>query len=199
MRSSNSEYSIQESSILEEGVLIGRETRIQHFCHIRAQARIGERCLLGDYVYVDRGVQIGNEVNILERVLIYQGVTLEDRVFCGPGVIFTNLTNPRAFIECKDEVRPTLLRRGATVGAGATIVCGITLGRYSFAGAGAVVTRDVPDFGLVYGNPAKQTGWVCRCGTKLLLRLLENSPTCTCVFCESRFSLQDGRLLPMDS
>jgi UDP-2-acetamido-3-amino-2,3-dideoxy-glucuronate N-acetyltransferase len=159
--------SIHESSVVDRPCRIGTGTRIWHYCHIMPDARIGAHCTLGQNVFVGRGVRIGDHVKIQNNVSVFEGVTLEDDVFCGPSVVFTNVVNPRSEIARKDQYRPTLVRRGATVGANATILCGHTIGPYAFVGAGAVVTRDVPAYALVVGNPARRTGWVCRCGVRL--------------------------------
>lgn len=146
---------------------IGRGTRIWCFTHVMAGAQIGEGCNIGQGCFVDKQAVIGNRCKLQNNVSIYSRVTLEDYVFCGPSCVFTNVTNPRAEIERKNEFKPTLVRRGATIGANATIVCGVTVGRYAFVGAGAVVVHDVPDYGLVLGVPAEQRGWVTRHGAVL--------------------------------
>jgi UDP-2-acetamido-3-amino-2,3-dideoxy-glucuronate N-acetyltransferase len=158
---------IHESSYVDAGATIGDDTKIWHFCHVMPGAVIGSRCSLGQNVVVSPGCRIGDNVKNQNNVSIYTGVVLEDDVFCGPSMVFTNVVNPRSHFPRRDEYRRTLVRRGASVGANATVVCGVTLGRYCFVGAGAVVTRDVPDFALVFGNPARMRGWVCWCGTKL--------------------------------
>lgn len=158
---------IHESSYIDEGACIGRGTRIWHFCHVMGGAVIGEGSSLGQNVVVMNGVRIGNNVKIQNNVSIYEGVTLEDDVFCGPSMVFTNVINPRSHVSRRDEYRPTLVRRGASIGANATVVCGHTLGEYCFIGAGAVVTRDVPAYALMAGVPARQIGWMCECGERL--------------------------------
>ena len=160
-------YFVHESSFVDEGCEIGEGTKIWHFCHVMTGARIGERCSIGQNVVVSPGVVIGGNVKIQNNVSVYTGVTLEDDVFCGPSMVFTNVINPRSHVSRKDEYRPTLVRRGATLGANSTIVCGHTIGQYAFIGAGAVVIRDVPDYALVVGNPGRISGWMCRCGVKL--------------------------------
>ena len=158
---------IHESSYVDDGASIGDGTKIWHFCHVMPGAVIGERCSLGQNVVVMPGTRIGNNVKIQNNVSIYEGVELEDDVFCGPSMVFTNVINPRSAVSRKHEYQRTLVRRGATIGANATVVCGVTLGEYAFVGAGAVVTKDVKSFALVTGVPARQVGWMCRCGEKL--------------------------------
>ncbi len=158
---------IHESSYVDEGALIGVGTRVWHFCHVLAGAVIGERCSLGQNVVVMNGVRIGNNVKIQNNVSIYEGVELEDDVFCGPAMVFTNVVNPRSHVPRRNEYRRTLVRRGATIGANATVICGNTLGEYSFVGAGSVVTDDVPAHALVVGVPAHRIGWMCQCGERL--------------------------------
>ncbi len=158
---------IHESSYVEEGARIGSGTCIWHFCHISKGAEIGRQCRIGQNVYVGSKARIGDRVKIQNNVSVYDDVVIEDDVFCGPSMVFTNVINPRAFIERKQEYRKTIVRRGASIGANATIVCGVMLGAYCFVGAGSVVTKDVPDHALVYGSPARQHGWVCTCGVKL--------------------------------
>jgi UDP-2-acetamido-3-amino-2,3-dideoxy-glucuronate N-acetyltransferase len=158
---------IHESSYVDDGAHVGNGTRIWHFCHVMPGAVIGERCNLGQNVVVMPGTRLGNNVKVQNNVSIYEGVELEDDVFCGPSMVFTNVLNPRSHVSRKDDYRRTLVRRGATIGANATIVCGVTLGEYAFVGAGAVVTRDVPPHAVVTGVPARQTGWACQCGEVL--------------------------------
>ena len=160
-------WSAHESAIVDAGATIGAGTRIWHWTHVSAGARIGRDCSLGQGVYVGNKVAIGDKVKIQNNVSVYDGVTLEDGVFCGPSCVFTNVFNPRAAIERKNEYRPTLVRRGATIGANATIVCGATLGEYCFIGAGAVVTSDVPAYALMAGVPARRIGWMGKAGVKL--------------------------------
>lgn len=160
-------YFAHPTAIIDPGANIGEGTKIWHFCHISAEASIGSRCMLGQNVFVASGVVLGNGVKVQNNVSIYTGVICENDVFLGPSMVFTNVINPRSFIERKQEFRKTLVRQGASVGANATILCGVTLGQYSMIGAGAVVTRDVPDFALVTGVPARQSGWVSRHGQTL--------------------------------
>lgn len=160
-------YFAHESAYIDEPVVIGQDTKIWHFSHIMSNAVIGEGCVIGQNVFIAGGVKIGNNVRIQNNVSIYEGVELEDDVFCGPSMVFTNVNNPRSHVSRKDEYRTTLVRQGATIGANATIVCGHTVNRYAFIGAGAVVTRDVPDYAMVYGVPAEIKGWMCQCGVQL--------------------------------
>jgi len=158
---------IHQSAFVDDGAVVGDDTKIWHFCHVMPGAVIGERCSLGQNVVVMPGTRIGNNVKIQNNVSIYEGVELEDDVFCGPSMVFTNVINPRSAVSRKSEYKRTLVRRGATIGANATVVCGVTLGPYAFVGAGAVVTKDVKPFALVTGVPARQVGWMCVCGERL--------------------------------
>ena len=162
-----SDYFVHESAYVDEGCVIGAGTKIWHFTHVMTGARIGERCNIGQNVVVSPGVVIGNNVKIQNNVSVYTGVILEDDVFCGPSMVFTNVVNPRSHVPRKDEYRETLVKRGASIGANATVVCGHSIGQYAFVGAGAVVTRHVPDYALVVGNPGRVVGWMCECGVKL--------------------------------
>lgn len=160
-------YTVHPSAIVDDGATIGAGTRVWHFVHICSGAVIGENCSLGQGVFVGNKVTLGNKVKVQNNVSIYDDVLLEDGVFCGPSCVFTNVINPRAEIERKTEYKPTVVRRGATIGANATIVCGNTLGAYSFIAAGAVVTRDVPAFALMAGVPARRIGWMSKAGARL--------------------------------
>jgi UDP-2-acetamido-3-amino-2,3-dideoxy-glucuronate N-acetyltransferase len=162
---------IHPSAIVDAGATLGPGCRVWHFVHVSAGARIGERCSLGQGVYVGNDVRIGDNVKIQNNVSVYDAVTLEDDVFCGPSMVFTNVHNPRAAVVRKTEYRPTRVRRGATLGANCTVVCGTTIGAHAFVGAGAVVTRDVPDHALMVGVPARQVGWMSRYGERLALPL----------------------------
>src|SRR5215831_19986380 len=161
------DYFVHSSSFVDEGAVIGAGTKIWHFSHILPGAVIGEHCNLGQNVVVMGGTRIGNNVKIQNNVSIYEGVEPEDDVFCGPSCVFTNVINPRSHVSRKHEYQRTLVRRGSTIGANATIVCGVTLGEYAFIGAGAVVTTDVPAYGLMVGVPARRVGWMCQCGERL--------------------------------
>ena len=185
-------YFVHETSYADEGAQIGEGTTIWHFCHIMGGARIGKDCRIGQNVSIAGKAVIGNNVKIQNNVSIYDQVVLEDYVFCGPSMVFTNVFNPRSHIPRQHEYRGTLVRRGATIGANATIVCGLTIGRCAFVGAGAVVTKDVPDYALVYGSPAHQHGWMCQCGAKLRVEGQE----ATCPACGDGYVLADGTLRP---
>lgn len=187
------EYFVHHSSFIDENVEIGKGTKIWHFCHILKNTKIGENCVFGQNCMVGPNVKIGNRVKVQNNVSIYEGVEIEDEVFCGPSMVFTNVINPRSFIERKSEFKKTLVKRGATIGANATIVCGITIGKYALIGAGAVVVTDVPDYALFLGVPAKQKGWVCKCG--VTLKNKENILFCNS--CESEYELAGGLLKPL--
>lgn len=160
-------YFVHESSYAEEGSSIGSGTKIWHFSHVMSGASIGNNCILGQNVYIGSQAVIGNQCKIQNNVSIYDNVILEDGVFCGPSSVFTNVINPRSLIERKNEYKQTIVMQGASIGANATIICGITLGRFCFVGAGSIVSRNVPDYALVYGSPARIQSWVCECGQKL--------------------------------
>ncbi len=183
-------YFVHESSYVDEGAIVGEGTNIWHFSHVLPGAKIGQHCSLGQNVNIGSDVIIGNNVKIQNNVSVYDSVILEDDVFCGPSMVFTNVVNPRSHVSRKDEFRATLVKQGASIGANATVVCGHTIGKYAFIGAGAVVTRDVPDYALMYGNPARQHGWACQCGVKLDLQGYE----ATCKTCDNRYALVDGLL-----
>jgi len=161
------DYFVHESAYIDERCEIGKGTKIWHFSHILSGSRIGENCNIGQNVVLGPDVIIGNQCKIQNNVSIYKGVTLEDGVFCGPSMVFTNIYNPRAKISKMDQVRPTIVKKGATIGANSTIICGLTLGHYCFIGAGAVVNENVLSHALLVGNPARQIGWACECGERL--------------------------------
>ena len=160
-------FSAHESCYIDEGCVIGDDTKLWHFTHVMSGARIGRGCNIGQNVVISPDVVVGDNVKIQNNVSLYTGVILEDDVFCGPSMVFTNVVNPRSHVSRKHEYKPTLVKRGATLGANSTIVCGHTIGRYAFIGAGTVVTKDVPDYALIVGNPGRVTGWMCECGVKL--------------------------------
>ncbi|HJQ26515.1 MAG TPA: acyltransferase [Blastocatellia bacterium] len=187
------DYFVHESSYVDEPCEIGEGTKIWHFSHVMSNSRIGRRCNIGQNVVISPQVTIGDNVKIQNNVSVYTGVILEDDVFCGPSMVFTNVVNPRSHVSRKDEYRTTLVKRGASIGANATVVCGHTVGRYAFVGAGAVVTRDVPDFALIVGNPGRLSGWMCRCGIKLpLARDAQKEETATCEACGTAYVKRGG-------
>lgn len=171
-----------ETAIIEHDVEIGEKTKIWHFSHILTGSKIGKNCNIGQNVVVGPDVTIGNKCKIQNNVSVYKGVSLEDGVFCGPSMVFTNIFNPRAEISKMDQVRPTLVKKGASLGANCTIVCGHTIGTYAFIGAGAVITKDVPDHALMVGNPARRIGYVCKCGEKLNKKL-------ACSVCKKQYKV----------
>ena len=190
-----SEYFTHPSSIIDPGAEIGNGTKIWHFSHVMSDSVIGENCNLGQNVFIAAGVKIGNNVKIQNNVSVYTGVVLEDDVFLGPSMVFTNVINLRSHVNRRDQYQGTLVKRGATVGANATIVCGIVLGEYSFVGAGAVVTRDFPAYGLVYGNPARLEGWMCTCGEQLGFDKDKTSDQIVCASCGSNYQwVSDGEI-----
>ncbi len=187
-------YFSHESSYVDEGAVIGEGTKIWHFSHILPGAVIGERCNLGQNVVVMGGTRIGNNVKIQNNVSVYEGVELEDDVFCGPSCVFTNVNNPRSHVSRKSEYRRTLVRRGSSIGANATIVCGVTLGEYCFIGAGAVVRSDVPAYALMVGVPARRVGWMCQCGVRLQLK----DGRASCAACGTAYRESGGVLERID-
>ena len=186
-------YTAHESAYVDDGCRIGNGTKIWHFSHIMSGAVLGERCNIGQNVVISADVVLGDNVKVQNNVSIYTGVTLEDDVFCGPSMVFTNVINPRSHIVRKHEYRQTVVGRGASLGANSTIVCGHNIGRYAFVGAGAVVTKHIPDHALVIGNPGRIAGWVCECGIKL-----SSGPTppatAACGSCGLQYATRDGRL-----
>ncbi len=181
-------YQAHSSAIVDDGAQIGNETRIWHFTHVCGGAQIGERCSLGQNVFIGNDVKIGNNVKIQNNVSVYDSVYLEDDVFCGPSMVFTNVFNPRSHVTRKHEYRKTIVKKGATIGANATIVCGNTIGEYAFIGAGSVVNKDVPAYAMIVGVPAKQIGWMCQCGNKLNF----NNNKAHCSQCQHEYQLKDG-------
>jgi UDP-2-acetamido-3-amino-2,3-dideoxy-glucuronate N-acetyltransferase len=191
------DYFVHESSYVDDGAEIGAGTRIWHFCHIMPGARIGTKCNIGQNVLVAGGVHIGNNVKIQNNVSLYTGVTIEDDVFLGPSMVFTNVVNPRSHINRKNEYKPTRIKKGASVGANATIVCDVTLGEYCFIGAGAVVTRDVPAYALLYGNPARIRGWMCQCGAQLKFVLDGEREMAVCMECGDHYEMKENQVVPV--
>jgi len=187
------DYFVHDTAWIDEPVSIGSGTTIWHFSHIMSGARIGCNCRIGQNVFIGSTAVLGNNVKVQNNVSIYDGVVLEDDVFCGPSMVFTNVFNPRSAIprNTPEHWRKTVVRQGATIGANATIVCGHEIGRYAFVGAGAVVTRDVPDYALVYGNPARIRGWMCECGTKLQFAGEE----AVCGECGKRYRKDNNRVV----
>lgn len=185
---------IHESAYVDSPCEIGEGTKIWHYSHILAHSKIGRNCIIGQNVMIGSNVEIGNNCKIQNNVSVYEGVTLEDDVFCGPSMVFTNVINPRAFIERKHEFKKSLVKKGATLGANTTIVCGVTIGRYSFIAAGAVVTHDVPDYSIYMGVPAVHSGWICECGLKLV-NPDNDVAFVKCDTCSSKYCLESGRLI----
>jgi UDP-2-acetamido-3-amino-2,3-dideoxy-glucuronate N-acetyltransferase len=187
------DYFVHPSSFVDEGAKVGKGTRIWHFCHVLPGAVIGENCNIGQNVVVMGGTRVGNNVRIQNNVSIYEGVTLEDDVFCGPSCVFTNVINPRSHVSRKSEYQATLVRRGASIGANATILCGNELGEYCFIGAGAVVNKSVPPYALMVGVPARRAGWMCRCGVRLVPG---SNGSWKCPACSSSYREAGGQLSP---
>ena len=191
-------YWCHESAIIDNGATLGEGTKVWHFSHVCSGAVIGERCSLGQNVFVGNRVVVGNRCKIQNNVSIYDNVTLEDDVFCGPSMVFTNVYNPRAAIVRKEEYRSTLIRQGATLGANCTVVCGVTIGRYAFIGAGAVINKDVLDYALMVGVPARQIGWMSEYGEQLDLPLSGYAET-RCSQTGQRYRLNGQQLAPLNS
>lgn len=196
-RNHMSDFFVHESSYVDDGAEIGAGTKIWHFCHIMPRARIGEHCNIGQNVLVSPDVTIGNNVKIQNNVSLYTGVIVEDDVFLGPSMVFTNVINPRSRISRKDEYKRTLVRKGASIGANATIICGVTLGCYCFVGAGSVVTRDVPDYALVYGSPARMHGWMCQCGEQLTFTGQDGGERAACQSCGKAYRKR-GQIISLE-
>ncbi len=192
---SSSPFFAHPSAIIDIGAQIGEDTKIWHFCHVSAKSKIGARCTLGQNVFVDNNVVIGNGVKIQNNVSLYSGVFIEDDCFLGPSMVFTNISNPRAHINRKSEFKSTFLKKGCTVGANASIVCGLTLGQYAFVGAGAVVTRDVQDYALVIGNPARFSGWVSSFGERLEF---DSNGNAICLASKEAYKLVNGTVIKLE-
>ena len=184
---------VHESSYVDDGAVLGEGTKVWHFSHVMSGAKIGKRCNIGQNVVISPGVVIGDNVKIQNNVSVYTGVILEDDVFCGPSMVFTNVINPRSAVSRKDEYRETVVRRGASLGANSTVVCGHSIGRFAFIGAGAVVTKDIPDYALIVGNPGRISGWMCECGVKLAAGSTPPASV-TCDACKSQYATDGGRL-----
>jgi UDP-2-acetamido-3-amino-2,3-dideoxy-glucuronate N-acetyltransferase len=187
-------YYAHPTAVVDEGCVIGKGSKIWHFSHVMPNSEMGENCILGQNVLVSPRVKLGNNVKVQNNVSIYTGVICEDDTFLGPSMVFTNVINPRSFLERKNEFRTTLVKKGASIGANATVICGVTLGEYCLIGAGAVVTKDVPDFALVVGNPARHLGWVSRYGHRLHF---DDNGTATCRETGERYKLEGGAVRPL--
>ncbi len=188
------QYFAHPTAIVDEGAQIEDGTKIWHWVHVSSGAKIGKNCVLGQNVFVGNKVIIGNNVKIQNNVSVYDNVIIEDDVFCGPSLVFTNVINPRSFINRKNEFRDTIIRKGATLGANATIVCGNEIGQFAFVGAGAVVTKDIPEYALVTGVPGKISGWVCRCGERLYSKV---DSEFSCEGCNAKYNLISDKLKAM--
>jgi UDP-2-acetamido-3-amino-2,3-dideoxy-glucuronate N-acetyltransferase len=187
-------FFVHPSSYVDEPSKIGAGTTIWHFSHVMKNCNIGEGCNIGQNVVISPDVVVGRNVKIQNNVSVYTGCILEDDVFCGPSMVFTNVVNPRSHVARKDEYKRTLVRRGASLGANSTVVCGITVGQYAFVGAGSVVTRDVPNYALIYGNPARIRGWMCNCGIKLPLGVGSGAESAQCSACAREYR-RDGSIV----
>lgn len=193
------DYFVHESSYVDEGAEVGLGTKIWHFCHVMGRTRIGEQCNIGQNVLVSTDVRIGRNVKIQNNVSLYTGVVIEDDVFLGPSMVFTNVMNPRSHVSRKSEYQQTLVKQGASIGANATVICGTTIGQFSFVGAGSVVTRDVPDYALVHGNPARVRGWMCQCGIKLDFRTTAGAESAACESCGNRYLKLGSKVTAQES
>jgi len=191
------DYFVHESSYVDEPCSIGPGTKIWHFSHVMKNSRIGPNCNIGQNVVISTDVTIGRNVKIQNNVSVYTGCILEDDVFCGPSMVFTNVLNPRSHVVRKNEYQTTLVRKGASLGANCTIVCGTTIGRYAFVGAGSVVTRDIPDYALVYGNPARQHGWMCACGITLEFAAGPGISVSKCKACGAEYNASGAQIQPV--
>ena len=191
-------YFVHHSSYVDDLCSIGDRTKIWHFSHIMSTAIIGEGCNIGQNVVVSPGVTIGNNVKIQNNVSVYTGCNIEDDVFCGPSVVFTNVINPRSHVSRKDEYKTTLICKGASLGANCTVVCGTRIGRYAFVGAGSVVTRDIPDYALAYGNPARHRGWMCVCGIRLSFEAVDDSSS-RCRACSAEYRKVGQRIIAAEA
>lgn len=192
------DFFAHESAYIDKGSIVGAGTKIWHFSHVMAGSRVGRGCTIGQNVVISPDVTVGNNVKIQNNVSVYTGVVLDDDVFCGPSMVFTNVVNPRSAVSRKHEFRPTHVGQGATLGANCTIVCGHAIGKFAFVGAGAVVTRDVPDYALVLGNPSRISGWMCVCGVKLASGATPPERA-TCGSCAARYERLSGQLAPIGS
>ena len=192
----SAEYFAHETACIDDGATIGAGTKIWHFSHVMPNATVGKNCNFGQNVVVSPQCRIGDNVKIQNNVSVYTGVIIEDDVFCGPSMVFTNVINPRSHIERKDEYKDTLVKKGATIGANATVICGHTLGKYCFIGAGTVVTKDVPNYGLVVGNPGRLRGYVCFCGDKLGIDVsTDDIDQIECQSCGKNFRKENGLVM----
>jgi UDP-2-acetamido-3-amino-2,3-dideoxy-glucuronate N-acetyltransferase len=195
---SDPDYFVHPSSYVDEPCEIGEGTKIWHFCHVMTRARIGKGCNIGQNVFIASDVAIGNNVKIQNNVSIYTGVIIEDDAFLGPSMVFTNVINPRSHVLRRDEYLTTIVKKGATIGANATVVCGVTLGKYAFIGAGAVVTRNVPDYALIFGNPARIRGWMCQCGIRLTFTQHGDVEKATCTRCCDQYEKRGQIVMPIN-
>ena len=186
------DYFVHESSYVDDNVRIGKHTKIWHFCHVMPNVDIGQNCIIGQNVFIGSNVKIGHNVKIQNNVSLYDGVIVEDDVFIGPSAVFTNVINPRSFIERKDAFRPTTLKKGSSIGANSTIICGNTIGQYALVGAGATVTKSIDDFKLVVGTPAKFKSWICRCGENLKIKNGQQEIICTA--CSTAYRMENNKL-----
>ena len=191
---SEKNYFVHESSYIDEPSTIGEGSKIWHFSHILKNVTVGKKCNIGQNVVIGPNVKVGDNCKIQNNVSVYEGVELEDHVFCGPSMVFTNVFNPRSEVVRKDEYRKTLVKKGASIGANATVVCGSTIGEYAFVGAGSVVTRDVPAYALVMGTPARRTAWMCRCGEKL--GKAKAGDVASCPACHASYAVAADHITP---